>query len=78
MLLSTNHAGDETVGSLVMESVFAYLDGGSISLLVAAIGGGVAGIRVAGRAVWHRITRRIRESQGTKNECLGSDPQSTT
>jgi hypothetical protein len=39
---------------------FAYLDGGSISLVVAAIGGGVAGLRVVGRALWHRLGRWVR------------------
>ncbi len=44
----------------------AYLDGGSISLVVAAIGGGVGGLRVVGRALWHRIGRWARKkSNGT-------------
>jgi hypothetical protein len=44
----------------------AYLDGGSITLVVAAVGGGVAGLRVVGRALWHRIGRWVRRlSNGT-------------
>ena len=45
-----------------MVLVFAYLDGGSISLVIAAIGGGVAGLGVFTRAVWHRIGRWMRRN----------------
>ena len=45
-----------------LHSAFAYLDGGSISLVIAAIGGGVAGLGVFARAVWHRIGRWIRRN----------------
>lgn len=48
------------VGSGLMIPVIAYLDGGSISLLVAAIASGIAGIGVYSRATWRRIRRRIR------------------
>ena len=45
-----------------MRHVIGYLDGGSISMLVAAIGGGMAGLGVFTRAVWHRIGRWIRRN----------------
>jgi hypothetical protein len=45
-----------------MRHVIGYLDGGSISMLVAAIGGGMAGLGVFIRAVWHRIGRRMRRN----------------
>ena len=59
----------ESGGTLVVSTVvpysLAYLDGGSISLVVAAIGGGVAGLRVVGRVFWHRIGRwACRQSNG--------------
>ena len=51
---------DPVVGSGPMISVIAYLDGGSISLIIAAIASGIAGIGVYSRATWRHIRRRIR------------------
>jgi len=44
-----------------MRHAIGYLDGGSISMLVAAIGGGVAGIGVFLRVVWRRLIGRFRK-----------------
>lgn len=35
--------------------MFSYLDAGSVSMLAAAITGGVAGLVVLGRVYWHRF-----------------------
>ncbi|MDP7066010.1 MAG: hypothetical protein QF637_00135 [Acidimicrobiales bacterium] len=51
-----------------MALFFAYLDGGSISLVVAAIGGGVAGLRVVGRTLWHRMRRWPRRQSNDTDE----------
>ena len=44
-----------------MRHAIGYLDGGSISMLVAAIGGGMAGIGVFLRVVWRRLIGRLRK-----------------
>ena len=48
-----------------MRHVIGYLDGGSISMLVAAIGGGMAGIGVFLRVVWRRVISRLRKDSPT-------------
>ena len=50
-----------------MGLVVAYLDGGSLSILVAVIATGVAGVGVYTRSVWHRIVKRIPRDPPNEN-----------
>jgi len=43
-----------------MTLVLAYLDGGTMSILVGVIATGVAGLGVYTRSVWYRIVKRTR------------------
>jgi len=43
-------------------SALAYLDGGTLSLVVAAIAGAAAGVGVYARSVWHWIVKRFQRT----------------
>ena len=58
--------------------MLSYLDAGSVSMLMAAIAGGVAGIAVLGRVYWHRFlgifSKKHRlAAQEAAAELLGTD-----
>lgn len=46
-----------------MAHVTAYLDGGTISLIVAAIAGGVAGVGTYARAILRTVKKWIRKDR---------------
>ena len=50
-----------------MTLVVAYLDGGTLSILVGVIATGVAGLGVYTRRVWYRIVKRTRRDLPTKD-----------
>ncbi len=50
-----------------MAQLTAYLDGGTLSLFVAAVAGAVAGVGVYARSVWHRIVRQVRRIRTSKD-----------
>ncbi|MDG4831285.1 hypothetical protein O7627_18470 [Solwaraspora sp. WMMD1047] len=45
----------------------AYLDAGSGSLIVQAVIGGVAGVAVAAKLYWRRLTGRFRKQSAEKD-----------
>ena len=51
-----------------MAHVTAYLDGGTISLVVAAVAGAVAGIGVYAQSLLQRIKRLVRRI-GSRPDC---------
>jgi len=58
--------------------MFAYLDAGSGSVLIAALAGGLAGVAVLMKLFWHRILgivspRHRREAAAAKTELVGDD-----
>ena len=58
--------------------MFAYLDAGSGSVLIAALAGGLAGIAVLMKLFWHRILgvvspRHRREAAEAKAKLVGDD-----
>jgi hypothetical protein len=50
-----------------MTLVVAYLDGGTLSVLVGVIATGIAGLGVYARRVWYRIVKRIPGDPRTEN-----------
>ena len=58
--------------------VFAYLDAGSGSVLVAALAGGLAGIALLLKLYWHRILgvvspKHRRNADAAKAKLVGDD-----
>ena len=58
--------------------MFAYLDAGSGSVLIAALAGGLAGIAVLMKLFWHRILgvvspKHRREAAAAKAKLVGDD-----
>lgn len=51
----------------LMAPLVAYLDGGTISLFVAAVAGAVAGAGVYARSAWHRLVRKVRRIRTRKD-----------
>jgi len=49
-------------------SDLAYLDAGSGSLIVQAVVGGVAGVAVAAKLYWRRLTSRFRKQQPSEQD----------
>ncbi|WP_199853212.1 MULTISPECIES: hypothetical protein [unclassified Plantactinospora] len=51
----------------------AYLDAGSGSLIVQAVVGGVAGVAVAGKLYWRRLTSRFRKQPAQPSQTSKQD-----
>ena len=50
-----------------MTLVAAYLDGGTLSILVAVVATAVAGVGVYTRSVWYRIVKRTQRDPTTED-----------
>ena len=56
-------------------NLLAYLDPASGSLIAATVAGGLAGVGVAAKSMWHNRTSRFRKSETGDSEIdLTGDP----
>ncbi len=61
-------------------TVFGYLDAGSGSMIVGAVAAGAAGVVVAGKVGWRRITGVFRKGENLESPdevAEGTDPASS-
>lgn len=63
--------------------MFAYLDAGTGSMIMAAVAGGAAGIAVFGRLYWHRFLgvfskKHKAQAEETFGDLMGTSPSTPT
>ena len=58
-------------------NLLAYLDPASGSLIAATVAGGLAGVGVAAKSMWHNRTSRFRKSETGDSEIDLADDQGT-